>query len=95
MFYTRFTLHRRACLHPVVKAVEMMYEKDLNSNMQMFKNKKIRALLLGFFFTKCFIFKAGFLFQYRIADAFLEADKSLTFPPNEKDKKKYNCFDFL
>lgn len=50
MFYTRFTLHRRACLHPVVKAVEMM-----------------------------------------IADAFLEADKSLTFPPNEKDKKKKKC----
>lgn len=24
MFYSRFTIHRRACLHPVVKAVEMM-----------------------------------------------------------------------
>lgn len=24
MFSTRFTIHRRACLHPVVKAVEMM-----------------------------------------------------------------------
>lgn len=24
MFYTRFTIHRQACLHPVVKAVEMM-----------------------------------------------------------------------
>lgn len=24
LFYTRFTIHRRACFHPVVKAVEMM-----------------------------------------------------------------------
>lgn len=45
MFYTRFTLHRRAYQHSVTKAVEMM-----------------------------------------IADAFLNADESLMFPPNQTEQ---------
>lgn len=45
MFYTRFTLHHRACLHPVVKAVEMMitdalFEADQSESLKFPPNKK-------------------------------------------------------